>query len=70
MSRSRGGGGGGGRTFNFDNVFFLLFFSFSFLVDEGWEDPNTTISMPSSARQQRRWRADEGPTLNADSIAS
>ena len=30
-----------------------------FLVDEGWEDPNTTLSGPF------RWRADGGPTLNA-----
>ena len=42
-----------------------------FLVDEGREDPNTTISGPSSARQRSaismafRWRADDGPTLNA-----
>ena len=25
--------------------------TFVFLVDEGWEDPNTTISGPSSARR-------------------
>ena len=31
------------------------FFFFFFLVDEGMEDPSTTIS----------WRADDGPTLNA-----
>ena len=31
------------RGSNFDNVF---------LVDEGREDPNTTISGPSSARQR------------------
>ena len=31
------------RGSNFDNVF---------LVDERWEDPNTTISRPSSARQR------------------
>ena len=36
----RGGGGGAGS--NFDYVF---------LVDEGREDPNTTISGPLSARQ-------------------
>ena len=36
---SRGGGGGS----NFDNFF---------LVDDGREDPNTTISGPSLARQQ------------------
>ena len=34
------------RGSNFDN-----FFSF-FLVDEGWDDPNTTISGPSSAHQR------------------
>ena len=36
---------------NFDNVFF-------FLVDEGRENPSTTISGPSSARQQNaiKWR--------------
>ena len=37
-----------------------------FLVDEGWENPNSTISGPSSVR----WRADDGPTLNAGSVAS
>ena len=31
----------------FDNVFLVFF-----LVDEGIEDPNVTISGPSSARQQ------------------
>ena len=43
-----------------------------FLVDEGGgEDPSTTISGPSSARQRNaiymafRWRADDNPTLNA-----
>ena len=57
----RGGGGS-----NFDNVF---------LVDEGREDPNTTISGPSSARQQNaikmvfRWCANDGPTLNAGLVA-
>ena len=44
----------------FDNV--------SFLVVEGREDPNTTISGPSSVRQRNaiqmafHWRADDGPT--------
>ena len=48
--------------------------TFFFIVDEGWEDPNTTISGPSSARQRNaiymafRWRAN-GPTLNAGSAA-
>ena len=44
--------------------------------DEEWEDPNTTIRVPSWARQQNaislafRWRADDGSTLNAGSVAS
>ena len=54
---------------NFDNVFFVVF-----LVDEGWDDRNTTLSGLSSARQRNsmafRWRADDGPTLNAGSVAS
>ena len=39
------------------------------------EDPNTTISGPLSAHQQNaikiafRWRADNGQTLNAGSVA-
>ena len=54
------------RGSNFDKVFF---------VDEGWDDPNTTICEPSSARQRNaiymafRWRDDDGPTLNAGSVA-
>ena len=38
---------------NFDNVFI-----FYFLVDEGREDPSTTISEPSSTRQRNaiKWR--------------
>ena len=49
--------------------------TFFFLVDEGWEDPNTTICGPISARQRNailmafRWRADDGPTLNAGLVA-
>ena len=43
----------------------LLFF----LVDEGRENPNTTLRGPSFARQRNkmafRWRANDGPTLNA-----
>ena len=36
-----------------------------FLVEEGREDPNITISRQSSARQRNAsWRADDGPTLN------
>ena len=56
------------RGSNFDVVFF-------FIVDEGWEDPNTTISGPSSACQRNaismafRWHADDGPTLNAGLVA-
>ena len=40
-----------------------------FLVDEGRDGPNTIISGPSSARQAFRWRADDGPTLNAGLVA-
>ena len=42
-----------------------------FVFDEFREDPNTNISGPSSAQLQNailmafRWRADDGPTLNA-----
>ena len=56
------------RESNLDNVFFL--------VDEGWEDPNTTVSGPSSARQRYaiqmafHWHADDSSTLNAGSVAS
>ena len=41
----------------------------------GREDPNTTISRPSSVRQQNAillafpWRADDGLTLNAGLVA-
>ena len=46
--------------------------TFLFLIDEGREDPSTTISGPSSARQRNaiRWRADNGPTLNASLVAA
>ena len=60
------------RGSTFDNVFFMGFF---FLVDEGIEDPITTINGPSSARQGNaiemafRWQADDGPTLNAGLVA-
>ena len=37
-----------------------------FLVDEGREDPNTTKTGPSSARQRN---ADNGTTLNAGLVA-
>ena len=46
-----------------------------FLVDEGWDDPNTTTSGPSLARERKaiemafRLRADDGPTLNAGLLA-
>ena len=57
------------RGSNFDKFFFTL------LVYERWADPNTTISRSSSARQWNtiwmvfRWWADDGPTLNAGSVA-
>ena len=52
-----------------------FFFSFFFIFDEGRKDPSNTISGPSLARQRNailmvcRWRANYGPTLNADSLA-
>ena len=58
------------RGSKFDNVFF-----FFFLVVEGLEDSNITKNVPSSARQRNaiemafRWRADDGPTLNASLVA-
>ena len=45
------------------------------LVDKGIEDTNIAINGPSSVRQQNaismafRWRADDGPTLNAGLVA-
>ena len=39
------------RGSNFDKVFLPFSFTF-FLVDEGREDPSTTISGPSPARQR------------------
>ena len=45
------------RGSSFDNVFF---------VEEGREDPNTTLSGPSMAFH---WRADDGPTLIAGLVA-
>ena len=45
------------------------------LVDEGWVDPNSTKSEPSSAHQRNtiymafRWRADDSPTLNTGLVA-
>ena len=61
------------RGSNFDNVFF--FYCFFFLVDEVREDPNITISRPSLACQRNtieiafRWRANDGPKLNAGLVA-
>ena len=61
-----GGGGGGGAT---------LTFLLKLARVETREDPNTTISGPSSARQRSavymafRWRADDGPTLKAVLVA-
>ena len=46
-----------------------------FLVVKGSEDTNTAINGPSSARQRNaikmafRWRADNGPTVNAGLVA-
>ena len=54
------------RGSKFDNIF---------LIDKGIEDTNTAINGPSSARQRNaikmafRWRADDGPTLNAGLVA-
>ena len=59
---------------NFDG-FLCVCVCFFFLFDEGRMDPNTTISGPSTARQRiaiylaYRWRADNGPTLNAGLVA-
>ena len=59
------------RGSNFDNVFLF----FLHVIDEGREDPITTISGLSSARQRNaikmafHWRADDGPTLNAGLVA-
>ena len=53
----------------------MTFFFFFFLIDKGREDPNTTISGPSSARQRNanemafRWCAGDGPALNAGLVA-
>ena len=51
------------------NVFFFCFF----LVDVGREDPITTIRGPSSAgdiEMAFRWRADDGPKVNAGLVFS
>ena len=55
------------RWSKFDNFFF-----FKFLVDEGIEDRKTAIHGPSSAQHLNgvfRWRANDGPTLNAGLVA-
>ena len=43
-----------------------------FLVEEENEDPNTTKSGPSLARQRNaiRWHTDDGPRLNACLVAA
>ena len=52
-----------------------IFDNICFLVDEGTEDPYTAINGSSSACQQNaiemasRWRANNGPTLNAVLVA-
>ena len=52
-----------------------LYDNFFFLLCEGREDQNSTKSGPSSAHQGNaikmafRWRADDGPTLNAGLVA-
>ena len=50
--------------------------TFFFYLDEGRKDPDTTISGPSTAHQRNaikmafRWRADDGPKLNAGLVAA
>ena len=50
-------------------------FVFCLFLDEGREDPNSTKSGISSARQRNailmafRWRVDDGPPLNAGLVA-
>ena len=49
----------------------LTTFFFFFYFDEGWKDQNTTIAghrRPAS-EMAFRWRADDGPTLNAGLVA-
>ena len=51
-------------------LFYRVFFVVFFFVDEGRQDPNTTVRGPSSASQRNaismafRWRAADGTTLN------
>ena len=47
---------------SFDNVFYFIYF----LIEEGREDPKSTISGPSSAL---RWHTDDDPTLVACLVA-
>ena len=50
-------------------------FLFCFLIDEGREDPNTTVSRPALSCQRNAikmafcWCAGDGPTLNAGLVA-
>ena len=59
------------RVSNFDNVFLFFFFCFFFLMKGGRIQIDITISGSSYARQRNaikmvfRWRANDGPTLNA-----
>ena len=54
---------------------YLFLFYFLCLVNEGREGPHTDISGPSLARRRNavymafRWRADDGPTLDAGLVA-
>ena len=56
-------------------LFFLSFCVFFFFVDEGREDPNTTINESSSALQRNaikmafRWFADDDLTFNPGYVA-
>ena len=48
------------RGSKFDNIPLFI------LVDEGIEDPNTAINLPSSARQRNaifKWRFADGPMM-------
>ena len=54
------------RGSNFEGFFVVV----SFLVHEERDEPNTTKSGPSSARQMVfRWRVYDGPTLNSALVA-
>ena len=56
----------GGQT---QKTFFFLFFFLLLLVEESREDPNITISGPSSTHMAFRWRADNVLKLNAGYVA-